>query len=59
MYCPFCGANLAPLRLADALAGRGWKEDEIAGLMDECGFEPPLAVGEDPAAPDPAAPTTE
>jgi hypothetical protein len=50
MYCPFCGANLAPLRLADALSTRGWKEEEIAGLMEECGFEPPLAVGEDPAA---------
>ena len=57
MYCPFCGANLAPLRLADALAARGWSETDIARLMDECGFEPPLAVGEDPAA-DTATPTT-
>lgn len=59
MYCPFCGANLAPLRLADALSARGWNEDDIAKLMDETGFEPPLAVGEDPAAPDPASPTSE
>jgi hypothetical protein len=22
--------------------------------MDECGFEPPLAMGEDPAAPEPS-----
>jgi hypothetical protein len=53
-YCPFCGANLAPLRLADALAARGWGEDDIGKLMDECGFEPPLALGEDPAATDAA-----
>jgi hypothetical protein len=47
-YCPYCGASLAPLRLVDALASRGWTEDDIATLMDECGFEPPLEVGEEP-----------
>ncbi|MFA5891534.1 MAG: DUF5319 family protein [Actinomycetota bacterium] len=47
IYCPFCGASFAPLRLAEALAARGWSEDEIATVMDECGFEPPLALGED------------
>lgn len=46
-YCPFCGASFAPLRLVDALAGRGWTEEEISAVMDECGFEAPLAVGED------------
>ena len=46
-YCPYCGASLAPLRLVDSLAARGWGEEEIATLMDECGFEPPLEVGED------------
>jgi hypothetical protein len=46
-YCPYCGADFAPLRLADALTARGWKEEEIASLMDECGFEPPLAPGEE------------
>jgi hypothetical protein len=55
-YCPFCGASLAPLRLVDALSGRGWNEEEISTLMDECGFEPPLAPGEDPADPRPAGP---
>lgn len=49
-YCSFCGSNLAPLRLVDGLVARGWEESEIAALMDECGFEPPLAPGED--APD-------
>jgi hypothetical protein len=47
IYCPFCGVSLAPLRLADALAERGWSEDEISQVMDACGFEPPLAPGED------------
>lgn len=46
-YCPYCGANLAPLRLVDALSARGWSEDEVAQLMDECGFEPPPALGEE------------
>lgn len=46
-YCPYCGASLAPLRLVDALAGRGWSEDEIAALMDQCGFDPPLEPGEE------------
>ena len=49
-YCPFCGASFAPLRLADALAKRGWGEPEIVSFMEECGFEPPLATGEDPSA---------
>lgn len=48
-YCPFCGSGLAALRLVDSLAGRGWSEEEIAALMEECGFEPPLALGEDPS----------
>lgn len=48
-YCPFCGAPLAPLRLVDALAARGWSEEEIAALMDECGFEAPLSPGEETA----------
>jgi hypothetical protein len=47
-YCSFCGASLAPLRLVDALATRGWTEDDIASLMDDCGFEPPLQPGEEP-----------
>jgi hypothetical protein len=47
-YCPNCGASLAPLRLVDGLSARGWSEEEIASLMDECGFEPPLETGEDP-----------
>ncbi len=47
-YCPFCGASHAPLRLVDALHARGWSEDEIAELMDECGFQAPLALGEEP-----------
>lgn len=47
-YCPFCNAALAPLRLVDALAGRGWGEAEIAQIMDDCGFEPPLEKGETP-----------
>ncbi|MGH2829033.1 MAG: DUF5319 family protein [Actinomycetota bacterium] len=46
-YCPFCNASLAPLRLVDALASRGMSENEIATLMDECGFEPPLEKGEE------------
>lgn len=46
-YCPYCGASLAPLRLVDALAARGWSEEDIASLMDECGFEPPLELGEE------------
>ena len=37
----------APLRLADALAERGWSEEEIAQVMDEVGFEAPLAPGEE------------
>jgi len=45
-YCSFCGASLAPLRLVDALAGRGWSEPDIVALMEECGFEPPLQPGE-------------
>jgi hypothetical protein len=45
-YCPFCGASLSPLRLVDALSARGWTEDDISSLMDECGFEPPLQPGE-------------
>lgn len=48
-YCPFCGANLSALRLVDALGARGMTEEEIAALMDEAGFEPPLSPGEDPA----------
>lgn len=48
VYCPFCGASLAPLRLVDALAEKGWSEEDIAKLMDACGFEPPLAQGEEP-----------
>jgi hypothetical protein len=51
-YCPFCGAALSPLRLVDALHSRAWTEDDIIALMDECGFEPPLAMGEDPAETD-------
>jgi uncharacterized protein DUF5319 len=47
-YCPYCGASLAPLRLVDALASRGWNSEDIATLMDECGFEPPLEIGEEP-----------
>ena len=47
IYCPFCGASHAALRLVDALHARGWSEDEIAPLMEECGFEPPLAIGEE------------
>lgn len=46
-YCPFCQASLAPLRLVDQLASRGWAEEDIAGLMDQCGFEPPLEKGEE------------
>jgi hypothetical protein len=46
-YCPFCGASLAPLRLADVLSQRGWTEPDIAQLMEECGFESPLAPGEE------------
>ncbi len=45
-YCSFCGASLAPIRLVDALASRGFGEDEIAKLMDEAGFDPPLQPGE-------------
>lgn len=48
VYCPYCGADFAPLRLADQLNARGWKEQEITTLMEECGFEPPLALGEYP-----------
>ena len=44
-YCPYCGAALPPLRLVDALASRGWEEEEIASIMDECGFEPPPGPG--------------
>lgn len=47
-YCPHCASSLAPLRLVDALHARGWDDQEITGLMDECGFEPPLLLGEDP-----------
>ncbi|GAC1416139.1 MAG: hypothetical protein NVSMB57_11540 [Actinomycetota bacterium] len=47
-YCPFCNAALAPLRLVDALLTRGWNEKDIASLMDDCGFEPPLEKGEAP-----------
>jgi hypothetical protein len=50
-YCPHCAASLAPLRLVDALHARGWDDTEITGLMDECGFEAPLLVGEDPENP--------
>ena len=46
-HCPFCGIGFAPLRLVDALAGRGWEEDDIVTLMDECGFEPPPAAGDE------------
>lgn len=46
-YCPYCGANLAVLRLVDALIARGWDLEEIIALMDEVGFEPPLAAGEE------------
>lgn len=46
VYCPFCGASFAPLRLVDSLNARGWSEADIGTLMDECGFEPPLAPGE-------------
>ncbi|HVL89456.1 MAG TPA: DUF5319 family protein [Actinomycetota bacterium] len=46
-YCPFCQASLAPLRLVDQLASRGWDEDDIVALMDQCGFEPPLEKGEE------------
>ena len=49
-YCPFCGASFAPLRLVDALSARGWSEEEITALMEECAFEPPPALGEDPDA---------
>lgn len=48
MYCPYCGASLAPLRLVDSLAARGMTPEEIAGLMDESGFEAPLEIGEEP-----------
>lgn len=48
-YCPQCGASLAPLRLADALAARGLTEEEITALMQRSGFDPPLATGEEPA----------
>lgn len=47
LYCPFCGVGFAPLRLADALTTRGLSEEEIIALMDECGFEPPPAPGEE------------
>lgn len=46
IYCPYCGASFAPLRLADSLSERGMSDEEIAGLLDECGFEPPLIPGE-------------
>jgi uncharacterized protein DUF5319 len=46
-YCPYCAASLAPLRLVDALAARGWSGEEISALMDECGFDPPLTAGEE------------
>ncbi|MBI4729081.1 MAG: DUF5319 family protein [Acidobacteria bacterium] len=46
-YCPYCGANLASLRLVDALSGRGWAERDVADLMDEAGFESPPAPGEE------------
>jgi predicted RNA-binding Zn-ribbon protein involved in translation (DUF1610 family) len=46
-YCPYCGASLAPLRLVDALSARGWTEEEVSSIMDEVGFEPPLAPGEE------------
>ncbi|MHB8511120.1 MAG: DUF5319 family protein [Actinomycetota bacterium] len=45
-YCPYCNASLAPLRLADALALRGWGLDEIGKIMEESGFDPPLQRGE-------------
>lgn len=50
IYCPFCGSSLAPLRLVDALLSKGFSEEDVTALMDECGFEPPLAAGEDPTA---------
>jgi len=45
-YCSFCGASLSPLRLVDALTARGWSEEDVSALMDECGFEPPAPPGE-------------
>lgn len=47
VYCPFCGANLASLRLVDALSARGWTEEDISGLMEEAGFESPPPPGEE------------
>lgn len=46
-YCPYCGANIASLRLVDSLAARGWSEEDVATLMDDAGFEPPPEPGEE------------
>lgn len=46
LHCPFCGASFAPLRLVDALASKGWDEEDIVSLMDDCGFEAPPAAGD-------------
>lgn len=46
-YCPYCSASLSALRLVDALAARGLAEEDVAALMDEAGFDPPPAPGED------------
>lgn len=41
-HCPSCGKDLAPINLIFELRRRGWKQDRIAELLEQCGFEPPL-----------------
>lgn len=41
-YCPTCGRDLAPVNLLFQLKQRGWSSQQIAELMEQSGFDPPV-----------------
>lgn len=41
-FCAACGKELAPVNLVRQLQIQGWTREAIDGLLDKCGFEPPV-----------------
>lgn len=41
VYCPTCGIHLGPARIASALLGRGWSEQDVAELLRASHVPPP------------------
>lgn len=41
-FCPSCGKDLAPINLIYRLKKKGWTSGQIAELMEQSGFDPPL-----------------